>query len=336
MSRGCATARIVLCLLLWLGWLALGWAAELPPELQHLSSFLSESGEQPDLLGAKLLIDQAIDPAIDVEDVTRRVEELASRIRRRIPASASNRVPLDLLLSSLYEPGPWNDHRPFSYDLQDPLGHDARSSLLSVYLDRRKGNCVSMPILFAIIGQKLGLPVTLATAPRHLLVKYLDDDGQWLNVEATSGGFKHDSSYTRELGISPHATESRIYLRPLNRRETVGRMLGTLMNHYDRTGRGAELIATADLALSFDPRDVGAMIHAASGYYLLLETVRQRYPDPADIPPEEQDGVRLMLDANLGLIARAKALGWMPPTPEQEAAYLQSIEREKTKRGIDE
>jgi regulator of sirC expression with transglutaminase-like and TPR domain len=310
-----------------------GYAAEPPPELRPLHSYLSASGEHPDLLQAKLLIDRIIDSSIDAGAVTRQVEALVSKVGARIPAGASRRARLDLLLSSLYEPGAWNERRPFTYDLDDPLGKNPRTKLLASYLETRKGNCVSMPILFVILGQRLGLPVTLAVAPHHLLVKYLDDDGTWLNVEATSGGFKYDSSYERELGVSPRAIESRIYLRPLTPREAVGRMLGTLMEHYGR-GRSAERIATADLALSLDARDVDAMLHAGTGYAVLGDAIKQRYPDPADLPVELHDTVRYLQQANLGLFAQAEELGWVEPTPEQTAAYLRSIEREKTKRGI--
>lgn len=309
-------------------------AGEALAELQPLRSFVATSGEHPDLLQAKLLIDAVVDPETDPEAVIRQIETLAARIHERFPANASSRVRLDLLLSSLYESGPWNGQRPFAYDLDDALGKNPRTRLLGHYLETRRGNCVSMPILFVILGQKLGLPVTLAAVPQHILVKYLADDGQWLNVEATSGGFKYDSTYERDLGISPRAIESGIYLRPLTPREAVARMLGTLMEHYRRTARGTDLIATADLALSLDPRHVEAMLHAGTGYAVLLDTIEQRYPDPANLPVELHGEVRFLQQTNRGLFAQAEALGWVEPTPEQQAAYLQSIEHEKMRRGI--
>ena len=49
---------------------------------------------------------------------------------------------------------------------------------MSHYLATRKGNCVSMPVLFVILGQKLGLPITLAIAPNHVFAKYKRDNGE--------------------------------------------------------------------------------------------------------------------------------------------------------------
>jgi len=60
--------------------------------------------------------------------------------------------------------------------------------LLQRYLTTRRGNCITMPILFLALGQRLGLTMTLAEAPLHVFVKYTDDDGAVWNLEATSGG----------------------------------------------------------------------------------------------------------------------------------------------------
>ncbi len=312
-------------------------AAESNPaaDLQSLRLLLDVPDAEVDLAQAKIAIDRVIDPAIDAQATFRQIDDWVARTRARFPSGASNRAKLDLLLSSLYEPGPWNDHRPFGYDLDDPMGHDPRTKQLARYLATRKGNCVSMPILFAILGQKLGLRVTLAAAPHHLLVKYLDDGGEWLNVEATSGGFKYDSSYVRLLDISERALESGIYLRPLTPRESLAELLGVLMEHYRTEDFAMAKIATADLALSFDPRNVGALLHAGSGYFLMLKPIERQYPDATDIPPELRAEVRFMQQANLNLFAEAEALGWKEPnsTPEWQAAYLEEIEREKKRIG---
>jgi len=210
----------------------------------------------------------------------------------------------------------------------------ARSfKLLSHYLVARKGNCVSMPILVVILGQRLGLPVTLATAPEQLLVKYLDADGQWLNIEATAGGFKYDSSYAHELDISPKATANGIYLRPLGPRESAGAMLSTVMEFHAINGRQAQRIAVADLALTVNPKDVMAMIHKGAAYYMLLqERYVSQYPDPADIPPAQRNDFQVISRENLAWYAKAEALGWTPPTQEQDANYLRNIQRERSQR----
>ncbi|ODS64550.1 MAG: hypothetical protein ABS41_02335 [Arenimonas sp. SCN 70-307] len=301
--------------------------------LDPIASILERPDGQIDLLEAKLAIDRLISPEIDAEAVRLQIDALVTSVKGRIPAGASNLAKLNVLLSTLYEPGPWNGGRPFQYDLDDPLGRNLQNKLLSVYLTTRKGNCVSMPILFAIVGQRLGLPVTLATAPSHVLVKFRGDDGAWLNVEATAGGFKYDSSYERETGISPRAIETGIYLRPLSRRESVTVMMSSLMEHYGKAGLHAQRIAAADLALKVDPRDVVAMQHKGAAYYLMFqEKFVSRYPDPNQIPADQRAEFFSISQENLRWYAEAERLGWTPPSEEQEARYLESIRREKESR----
>lgn len=212
---------------------SVAWATD---DLAPLRAQFQLPDKQVDYAAAKLVVDRLIDPSTDTAAVRRQLDEWERAVRGNVPANPSAREVLDALLKTLYKPGPWNQGQPFSYDLTDPLGKNPVSKQLATYLATRKGNCVSMPILLVILGQRLDLPVALATAPNHILVKFADDTQQmWLNVEATAGGFKYDSSYQHETGITEAALNNGLYLRPLLPREGVGAIAGTLMEHYGAT-----------------------------------------------------------------------------------------------------
>ncbi|WP_407352161.1 transglutaminase family protein [Luteimonas sp. R10] len=284
---------------------------------------------------AKLVVDRLLDPSTDQAAVRRELDRWEQAVRTNVPADAGPRAQLDALIKTLYEPGPWNQGRPFTYDLDDPLGSDLANKRLATYLATRKGNCVSMPLLVLILGQRLGLPVALATAPHHLMVKFADDTQQaWVNIEATAGGFKYDSSYERDTGITPLAIRNDLYLRPLRPREGLGPIAGTLMEHYGALKDGSMLLEVADMALAANPKDVVAMVWKANAYYLQLqERYVERYPDPADIPPAQIADYERLRRENLAWFDKAEQLGWVPRTPEQEAAYLQSIQQQGKYRG---
>lgn len=284
---------------------------------------------------AKLAVDQLIDPSTDTAAIRHELDRWEHAIRSNVPAGANGRQTLDALLKTLYQPGPWNDGKPFSYDLDDPLGKQPANKRLATYLATRKGNCVSMPILVAILGRRLGLTITLSTAPEHVMAMFADDTQQaWVYVEATGGGYKRDESYIRETGIGQAALDNEIYLRPLRPREAVGVIASTLMEHYARQGNGDALMAVADLALAANPKDTVAMIWKANASYLLLKSrYQRRYPNAADIPKELVPEFQRLSRENLAWFAKAEGLGWAQKTPEQDAAYLQSIQHEKAKRG---
>lgn len=263
----------------------LAWATV---DLSPLRAQFELPDQRVNYLDAKLAVDRLIDPATDEAAVRRDIDRWEQAVRGNFPAGSSDRAILDALLKTLYTPGAWNNNRPFSYDLDDPLGREPANKRLDTYLRTRKGNCVSMPILFVILGQRLGLPVALATAPSHVMVKFADDTQQaWVNVEATQGGFKFDSSYERDTHISPLALQNDIYLRPLLPREGVGVIASTLMEHYARQKNADALLEVAELALAANPKDTIALIQKGNAYYLQLQDrYTKRYRNPADIPAE--------------------------------------------------
>jgi hypothetical protein len=82
---------------------------------------------------------------------------------------------LDALRALIYKSGPWNGFRPFDYDFDN--FKDLRVKLLSRYLETRLGNCVTMPILFLILAEKIGLDLSLAVAPVYLYLRRRDESG---------------------------------------------------------------------------------------------------------------------------------------------------------------
>ena len=49
------------------------------------------------------------------------------------------------------------------------------------------GTCASMPVLYTAVGRRLGYPLKLVTAKRHLLLRW-DGDGERFNIEGASNG----------------------------------------------------------------------------------------------------------------------------------------------------
>lgn len=302
------------------------------PAFGDVQRLLAQPDDAVDFATAKITIDRLIDPSVDADAVMQELDQLTHAIASRTPVGLKPRERMDILLSTLYTAGPWNDQHPFTYDLDDPFGRDPRNKLLATYLRTRKGNCVSMPSLVVILGQRAGLIVTLADAPEHTLVKFADGQS-WLNVEATSGGYKWDSSYERDLDISPLATQTGIYLRPLSPRDAVGQMVGTLMEDLAAKKRADDLMTVADMLLAVNSKDVVAIIQKANAYYLQLDQrYKAKYPRPIDIPPELKADYEMRARANLDWFAKAEALGWHPTTAQNRNYYFQSVNREKAKR----
>lgn len=303
-------------------------SAEADPALQKVQHLLAIPEDQLDLGKAKLAIDQLMDPKIDLAGALRQLDAMAAQARALAPPNASKRDTVVALQTYLYLPGSWNGNRPFQYDLEDPFGRNLRNKLLTTYLTTRRGNCVSMPLLFIILGQKLGLDVTAAEAPEHVLVKFRDEQGQLFNIEATSGGFKSDASYRQDMPMTEQALASGVYLRRLSKRETVAVMAGTLLEYWGQQGQQERRIALADEVLAASPTSVMAMLQKGNAYYRMLRgDFLDKYPTMEAIPVNERARFQELGGNNHLWFNRAEALGWRMPTEAQNDAYQQTIQR---------
>lgn len=302
-------------LLAWLGLHALpAWAEANVTEahLRRLQALIDQPEAQIDLLRAKLSIDQMIDPSIDIETQVARIEAMATALRQQIPLMASSRVKLDALRRFIYQAGPWNGYQAFRYDLDDPLGRIVKNKLLVTYLDTHKGNCLSMPVLFLALGERLGLNLAMATAPEHVFIKYRDEQGNSYNLETTSGaGFTRDAWLRKQLPMTDEAIDNGLYMRALSKREAIGLMADALMSHYRRLHWTDAQIKLGLWLIELNPKDAAAMISLRGAYHQeWTDEFVRKYPSPRDIPEHKQARFR-ELDALLATWERrVHELGW--------------------------
>jgi hypothetical protein len=94
---------------------------------------------QSDLTTTKLALDKLVDPSIDETAIRRELDGLAAQAHTIAGPNATNEQKLNAVRRVIYKAGPWNDNRPFSYDLDDPLGLNVQNKLLSTYLRTRRG-----------------------------------------------------------------------------------------------------------------------------------------------------------------------------------------------------
>lgn len=297
-------------------------------ELNTLRTILNRPENTMDLARVKLTIDHMIDPKVDIEGTLAQLDAMAKDVRRLYPANAGTQVAVEALRAYLFGPDPQHP-RPFQYDLNDPQGTKVANKLLTTYLRTKKGNCVSMPILFVILGQKLGIDVTLALAPEHVFVKYRDDQGRLFNLETTSGGFPRlDSSYQRDTPMTPQALANGVYMRALSKRESAALMAETLGQYFVEKGQVPRAIAVASVMLEHSPNNAEAMVSKSHAYWLLeRRNFADKYPDPNTIPRELRPYFRDLQEKQALWRNKAEALGWREPDHTQKNRYQEIVKK---------
>jgi regulator of sirC expression with transglutaminase-like and TPR domain len=287
-------------------------AAEAAPAAA-IAALLDRPDEALDIARAKLRIDSLIVPDGDAEATMAQIDRLADAARALAGPSPTEVGLYAALRRTLYEPGEWNDGRAFSYDHADPEGQDVGNKLIATYLDKRLGNCVSMPVLFLIIAQRLNLDAALALAPLHLFVR-LRLGGQTLNAETTSGGHPaRDEWYRKNFAIGAAAIASGTYLRALTAREAIAHLATTLAEHLGATGRHRGAVHVCAVILRHYPCDVYALIKLGTACARVAQAeFLDRYGSVFQLPPPLRGSYLALLKRNRECFLRAEALGWTP------------------------
>jgi regulator of sirC expression with transglutaminase-like and TPR domain len=326
------TAFIVLCLLL-----SVASAPAAEQRKANASSIAADAvraviatpENKIDLAKAKLAFDRMVDPKINARKALKKIELMHRAVRALAGPSPSEAQKLTALRKYIYESGDWNGRKAFSYDMSDPYGRQIGNKLLTTYLATRRGNCVSMPILLMILGQGLGLKMTLAVAPNHVFVKYTEAaSGKTYNLEATSGGYPaRDTWYRQNMLMSDQAIRSGLYMKALTKREALALMGAIVMEFLMTQERFEEAERVADVIVEFSPTNVGAILTQGTAAMERIERrVQDLYPNPGEISPATRAQFQAIIDAKSEPFRRAEALGWR----ETDGAPMQNLHRKST------
>ena len=122
---------------------------------------------------------------------------------------------------------------PMKYDFEDFWGReDITKQMVSKLMTTTTGQCRSMPLLFLILAEQLGVEAHLALAPEHSYVKFQDKRGNWYNLELTNGHVTTDEFIMQSGYIKAEALRQGLYMRPLSKKEAVAQTLNDLGLYY--------------------------------------------------------------------------------------------------------
>lgn len=265
-----------------------------------------------DFARIKIEVDRMIDPSINVDAQLAEIDQMVATIKTMLPANADSWDKVETLRRYIYQAGSWNGNRAFSYDHDDPYGLDVRNKLLSDYIADRRGNCITMPFLFIMLGQRLGLNVTPAMAPLHVFVKFTDDQGVTHNLETTSGaGRARDQHYRDLLPITDAAVANGVFLKPLNAEQSVAVIAAVIVEELIEQKRYHDAMAVADILTDHYPMFAYIMVKKGTAAYHLLRTeFHEKYATAADVPEDQRPYLAYLQRINQGTFDKAESLGW--------------------------
>jgi len=126
-----------------------------------------EATETQDLLEGVLIIDQIANPNLD----------------RQLIENQINKIKLDAWLELNYDLTSFEkvkilnriffDVHGFSGDTESY--HSSKNSFISSVLERKKGNPISLSVLYIIVAQRLNIPIYGVNLPQHFILGYVNE-----------------------------------------------------------------------------------------------------------------------------------------------------------------
>ena len=194
---------------------------------------------------------------LDIARYVRLADQWAAEIRGYLPANEANfyknpeRWNNDLDFARLALMG-WYvgqvlkiGYREDQIGLKQVLYTDPSDLFLNGIMDTRQGTCANMALLWVVLAQRLGWPVSLATVRAHFIARF-DDGKKIINIEAASDygagtwSSPPDRYYLKEWGessIPQRAVDCGSDLRALTPREMLGVFFGARARHLENVIR---------------------------------------------------------------------------------------------------
>jgi regulator of sirC expression with transglutaminase-like and TPR domain len=136
--------------------------------------------------------------------------------------------------------------------------HSPGNSMINVVLEGRKGNPITLCVLYMLVAQKLKLPVYGVNLPNLFVLTYKDESHTQFYINAFNKGLifsRQDiENYINELHLAPQES----FFEPCPSLEIIRRVLRNLIMSFDKMGEHAKAEEVKELLLIIaDGSDLG-------------------------------------------------------------------------------
>lgn len=199
---------------------------ETPTALEYFAALVAED-EGLSVLEAAISVAQDEYPHLDAQDVLAQVDELADRLRRRIPADAPPLQRLRLVNRYFFH------ELGFGGNVNDY--YDAANSYVPEVLRTRRGIPITLAVLYIEVATQVGLPAVGVSFPGHFLVKLRMPRGEVIIDPFTGHSLSRDElderliPYRRQRGlVGDFEAPLGLFLQSAPPRDVIARLLRNL------------------------------------------------------------------------------------------------------------
>lgn len=228
------------------------------PATRNLGEVLAMSEADFDLPLALLLFSRDNGGKPDIDACLARLDKWGSTLRSRV---ASYRTPshrLDLLRRYIH------DELGFSYDSGDPRGLSTDNLFLDRVIARRKGYCVTLSVVYVIVGRAAGIDIAAVRLPGHFAAVSQETSPPTV-IETTAEGRPRGRTelYTAYQMSVQSVEQNGVFLTPLTGREVVSTFYNNLGGVKVYAGAKAEALALFNKSVELSGTNIEARYNRA-------------------------------------------------------------------------
>ena len=228
---------------------------------------------------ACLLFAKEAYPELNVDEYSKKIDQIALEIKKFTDKTGDGADPdhrVRAFNTYFYQT------QGYHYDSEDPYSQKKKNRYINGLLDTKSGSCLTLPLLYFAVAQRLGYPVHLVAGPQHLFLRYDDKRLKYQNIEATSGGsWSPDIRIINDLEIPKKGIESGCYLRTLNNKEFLGELYAENARYWAikaETRNPTKAVQYFEEAIRLNPYNAEAYLNYA-GYLRLCASYDIREED---------------------------------------------------------
>ena len=233
---------------------------------QQLSKLMRTPDSSFNIAECALVVAQHEYPSLDIPGYLQRLDQIAERLRLRVPVDAGKPHVISMLNHYLF--------RELGYAGNRDNFYDPRNSFLNDVIDRRIGIPITLSILYMEIGRRVGVTLQGVSFPGHFLAKYVTDQGVIVLDPFNQGISLSEADLRERLRQSGGGVDSldmplSALLRAATPHEILLRLARNLKAIYSNAGELEKAIATANLILCLNPQDASELRDRATMYHQL-------------------------------------------------------------------
>ena len=199
-----------------------------------------------DLLKGALIVNRYQFPDLDEQKMINQIEEIKREIWLSLQYEMSSIEKVKLINHIFYN--------VYGFRGNTTNHTDPQNSYINQVLESKKGNQISLALIYATLAQKLDIPIYGVNLPQHFILGYLDeskreehDFGVLFYINAFNKGAifgKHDvDQFLRQLQLEPLPG----FYTPCSNVEIIRRIIRNLISSYENLGATEKVVELKEL-----------------------------------------------------------------------------------------